>query len=101
TRELQGKCNQSSQQYCSKNSISPKPATKRFLIFRIELSIFVDDLSAHRTPSYRQAYRQAKVARADCGDRTGEMCVNYFTLRASSILMETIKDLYKRLLNQP
>jgi len=31
------------------NSISPKPATKRFLIFRIELLILVDDLSTHRT----------------------------------------------------
>src|SRR5215831_7101300 len=45
-----GECNQSCQQYRSDNSISPKPATKRFLIFRIELLIFVDELSAHRTP---------------------------------------------------
>src|SRR5262249_11548598 len=52
TRELQGKCNQSCQQYRSNNSISPKPATKRFLIFRIEFLIFVDELSAHRTPPF-------------------------------------------------
>jgi hypothetical protein len=51
TRELQGKCNQSCQQYRSNNSISPKPATKRFLIFQIELLIFIDELSAHRNPS--------------------------------------------------
>src|SRR5215467_13773419 len=50
TRELRGKCNQSCQQYRSDNSISPKPATKRFLIFRIELLIFIDELPAHRTP---------------------------------------------------
>src|SRR5215467_14842482 len=50
TRELRGKCNQSCQQYRSDNSISPKPPTKRFLIFRIELLIFIDHLSAHRTP---------------------------------------------------
>src|SRR5215468_5214171 len=50
TRGPRGECNQSCQQYRSDNSISPKPATKRFLIFRIELLIFVDHLSAHRTP---------------------------------------------------
>src|SRR5262249_61559581 len=38
----------SCQQYRSDNGISPKPATKRFLIFRIELLILVDELSAHR-----------------------------------------------------
>jgi hypothetical protein len=47
TWDLQGKYNQSCQQYRSDNSISPKPATKRFLIFRFELSIFVDELSEH------------------------------------------------------
>src|SRR5262249_61291099 len=39
------------QQYRSNNSISPKPATKRFLIFRIEPLIFIDELPAHRNPS--------------------------------------------------
>jgi hypothetical protein len=29
----------------------------------------------------------------------GRRCVSYFTLRISIILMETIKDLYKRLLD--
>jgi hypothetical protein len=29
----------------------------------------------------------------------GRRCVSYFTLRTSVILMETIKDLYKRLLD--
>src|SRR5262249_36339745 len=50
TREVGGECNQSCQQYRSDYSVSPKPATKRFLICRIELLILVDDLSAHRTP---------------------------------------------------
>src|SRR5262249_46917365 len=40
----------SCQQYRSDNSISPKPATKRFLIFRIELLVLIDELSAHRIP---------------------------------------------------
>jgi hypothetical protein len=48
--ELRGECDQSCQQYRSNNGISPKPTTKRSLIFRIELSIFNDELSAHRTP---------------------------------------------------
>src|SRR6516162_8219651 len=48
TREIGGECNQSCQQYRSDNSISPKPPTKRFLIFRIELLIFIDELCAHR-----------------------------------------------------
>jgi hypothetical protein len=48
TRELGGEYNQSCQQYRSDNSISPKPATKRFLIFRIEPLILIDPLSAHR-----------------------------------------------------
>ena len=38
----------SCQQYRSDNGISPKPETKRFLIFRIELLILIDELSAHR-----------------------------------------------------
>src|SRR5262249_42452110 len=33
-----------------RTGINPKPATKGFLIFRIELLILVGDLSAHRTP---------------------------------------------------
>src|SRR5215471_9226876 len=57
TRELQGKYNQSCQQYRSNNSISPKPATKRFLIFRIEPLILVDDLSAHRPLHLYGAHR--------------------------------------------
>src|SRR5262245_33575041 len=48
TRELGGEYNQSCQQYRSDNSISLKPATKRFLIFRIEPLILIDHLSAHR-----------------------------------------------------
>jgi hypothetical protein len=30
------------------------------------------------------------------GTESGEMCVNYFTLRIIIILIETIKHLYKR-----
>src|SRR5262249_21528139 len=61
-------------------SISPKPATKRFLIFRIELLILIDDLSAHRTPPCRQT----KVARTDCERPIRRRCVNYFTLRRNN-----------------
>jgi hypothetical protein len=43
------------------------------------------------TPSYQQA----KIARG-VGTESGEMRVSYFTLRTFVILMETIKDLYKR-----
>src|SRR6266511_3954426 len=45
------------------------------------------------------SWQQTKVARADCEDRIGGRNVSYFTLRISIILMETIKDLYKRLLD--
>ena len=39
----------------------------------------------------------SKVAMVDFRGPNRERCVNYFTLRTSIILMETIKDLYKRL----
>src|SRR5215831_1155825 len=57
-----GECNQSCQQYRSDNSISPKPATKRFLIFRIELLILVDVLSAHRPLHLSQGKMEARVS---------------------------------------
>src|SRR5262249_54559866 len=47
-----GECNQSCQQYRSDSSIRPKPATKLFLIFRIECSILIDYLFPHRTPPF-------------------------------------------------
>src|SRR5215467_13323818 len=72
--QVDGECNQSCQQYRSDYSISPKPATKRFLIFRIELLILIDDLSAHRTPP-------GNKPKMDCGTESDEMCVNCFTLR--------------------
>jgi hypothetical protein len=34
------------------------------------------------------------------GTESGEMCVNYFTLRTFIILMETIKNLFKRLASE-
>src|SRR5262249_8468148 len=53
-RELRGNYNQPRQQYRSDNRISPKIAPNCFLICRIELLIFVDDLSAHRIPLPRR-----------------------------------------------
>src|SRR5262249_5937360 len=87
-----GECNQSCQQYRSNNSISPKPATKRFLIFRIELLIFVDEFPAHQTPPANKLKSLGRIL----GTESGEMCVSDFTLRTIIILMETIKHLYKR-----
>jgi len=90
---LEGECNQSCQQYRSDNSIDPKLATKRFLIFRIELLILIDDLSAHRNPLLPTSQnRQGRIV----GTESGEMRVSYFTLKTFVILMETIKDLYKK-----
>src|SRR5262245_46424889 len=66
TRELGGERNQSCQQYRSDDSISPKPATKRFLIFRIEPLILIDDLSAHRP----LLSTLGRIVRAE----SGEMC---------------------------
>src|SRR6516164_7596437 len=79
----------SCQQYRSDNGISPKPATKRFLIFRIELLILIDDLSAHRPllPT-----NQTRYGGLSGPNRT--RCVNYFTLGITNIFMETIKGLY-------
>ena len=82
----------SCQQYRSDNGISPKPATKRFLIFRIELLILIDELSAHRTPPAKET----KVGCGDCGDRIGGDVCELLHTSIKIILMETIKDLYKR-----
>src|SRR5215471_18769533 len=79
TRELEGECNQSCQQYRSDNSISPKPAPKRFLIFRIELLVLVDHLSAHRTPPAQKA----EVRRGIVGVESDEMSEPLHTLNAS------------------
>jgi hypothetical protein len=68
----------SCQQYRSDNGISPKPATKRFLIFRIELLILIDELSAHRTPPAKET----KVGwRGLWGTESGERCELLHTLK--------------------
>src|SRR6516164_2329162 len=69
TRVLGGECNQSCQQYRSDDSISPKPAAKRFLILRIELLILIDDLSAHQ-PLLPTNNPLERTVRAE----SGEMC---------------------------
>src|SRR6516165_12757849 len=89
TRELEGECNQSCQQYRSDNSVSPKPAPKRFLILRIEPLILIDDLSAHRPLLPTNQTRWGALS----GPNRGR-CVNCFTFRIIIVLMETIKDLY-------
>src|SRR5262249_19064234 len=71
--------NQSHQQYRSDNSISPKPPTKSFLIFRIELLVLVDHLSAHRTPPAQEA----EVRRGIVGVESDERCEILHTLNAS------------------
>ena len=74
----------SCQQYRSDNGISPKPETKRFLIFRIELLILIDELSAHRTPPAKET----KVGCGDCGDRIGGDVCELLHTSIKIILME-------------
>jgi hypothetical protein len=45
------------------------------------------------------SWRQIDVAMPDVRGANWKRCVSYFTLRIIIILMETIKDLYKRLID--
>src|SRR5215475_14448727 len=63
----------------SANRVNPKPAPKGFLIFRIELLVLVDHLSAHRTPPAQEA----EVRRGIVGVESDEMCELLHTLNAS------------------
>jgi hypothetical protein len=59
------------------------------LIFRIELLILIDELSAHRTPPANETSR----LRGLWGPNRGDVCELLHT-SIKIILMETIKDLY-------